>query len=116
MKEHIEYIKEQQREDAPTAQVGNGFVNGHANGHLRNGHENTLQDLEVDSISRHVSNGVAHTVANEVKSLANGFTTKGNGHVPNGYSSGLPQYSSLSLKEGDNRQMYRELNDMDGHI
>ncbi|XP_015835599.1 adenylate kinase isoenzyme 5 isoform X1 [Tribolium castaneum] len=105
VKEHIEYIKRQQQEPA----AANGF----ANGHVPNG-EATLQDLEaepIETISKHVGNGVAHSLANGVRTMANGYT---NGHIPNGYARDLPQYTSFDGP--DNRQMYNEVNYMDGHI
>lgn len=112
VKEHVEYIKRQQQDQGAPA------ANGYANGHVPNGHlpgETTLQDLEsesIETISKHVGNGVAHSVANGVRTMANGFT---NGHIPNGYTRDLPQYTSFDTRQ-DNRQMYNEVNYMDGHI
>ncbi|RZC14242.1 adenylate kinase isoenzyme 5, partial [Asbolus verrucosus] len=114
VKEHIEYMKLQQSAEAQN--------NGYANGHVPNGNavsDTTLQDLEaepIETISRQVGNGIAHTVANGVKNMANGFAAPANGHLPNGYTRNVPQYS-LDVNSNDNvRQMYNEVNYMDGHI
>ncbi|KAJ8955549.1 hypothetical protein NQ318_001379 [Aromia moschata] len=86
---------------------GNAMANGHANGHVANGFvagDTHLQDLEdepIETISKRVGNGVAHTVANGVNSLAKGHVRAP--QVANGFvGSGLPMYS--------------EVNYMDGHI
>ncbi|XP_063914034.1 adenylate kinase isoenzyme 5 [Zophobas morio] len=123
VREHLEYIKLQQQ--PPEAAHSNGYANGHLpnghlpnghlpNGHLPNGHvpDATLQDLEaepIETISKHVGNGVAHTIANGVRHMGNGF-------APNGYARDVPQYTALDRREDNVRQMYNEVNYMDGHI
>ena len=117
VREHLEYIKLQQQ--PPEAAHSNGYANGYANGHLPNGHlpnghvpDATLQDLEaepIETISKHVGNGVAHTIANGVRHMGNGF-------APNGYARDVPQYTALDRREDNVRQMYNEVNYMDGHI
>lgn len=124
VKEHVEHIKQQQSTtsngyangDVPNGHVPNGHVpNGHVpNGQMSNGHiphsDTTLQDLEsepIDTISQKVGNGIAHSLANGVKHLTNGFASKG--QQPNGYSKDLPQYTSFDRE-------YNEVNYMDSHI
>lgn len=112
---------------------GNGYIaNGHGPPHQqRYSDGTTVQDLEetdteaIETISKHVGNGVAHSVANGVQHMANGFKGIANGHGPvtgqkaptmaNGFASGLPKYANLEEANG-RRQMYNEVNYMDGHI
>ncbi|KAJ8978768.1 hypothetical protein NQ317_017492 [Molorchus minor] len=121
VKEHIEYIKSQvQENESYSSHVTNGHIpnnqttlpnnasNGYANGHIPNGYmpgDTHIQDLEdepIDTISKRVGNGVAHTIANGVNNLAKGHSIKAP-QIANGFAgSGLP--------------MYGEVNYMDGHI
>ncbi|KAJ8920692.1 hypothetical protein NQ315_004831, partial [Exocentrus adspersus] len=115
VKEHIEYMKSQggqaDQDYDSTAYIpnGNAIPNGHANGHIPNGNvsnDTHIQDLEdepIQTISKQVGNGVAHTIANGVNHLAQG-------HVQ------APQIANGYARNGNGLPMYSEINYMDGHI
>ncbi|XP_049821825.1 adenylate kinase isoenzyme 5 isoform X2 [Aethina tumida] len=109
--QHIDYMKSNSQ--PPTALVGNG----HANGHIPNGYQQrpsgsedtTIEDLEetepIETISKQVGNGIAHTVTKMTNGFANGVK---NGQLANGHAgNGLPQYE---------RNGYHVVNYMDGNM
>ncbi|XP_017775811.1 PREDICTED: adenylate kinase isoenzyme 5 [Nicrophorus vespilloides] len=122
VKEHIRYIKENSITSngngvANSRPLPNGIPMPNQNGVGPRKNSVTIHDLESDpiqTISRHVAqeNGI---VRNGVARVTNGFA---NGHVEymqNGF--GRNKYTDLNAERQENiRQMYGEVNYMDGHI
>lgn len=85
IKQHIQFIQESKLNNKAEKMMNGRMTNGYANGRVQNGHipnrdETTIHDLEeLDTISRHVANGVANG------RIANGII---NGKVPNGKAIG----------------------------
>lgn len=138
VKDHIDYIKEHstqlmtppQHQGFPNGHFGglpNGTGNGNnvsngivGNGHIANGHvrreEAELLDLEdepINTISKHVQNGVNH-MGNGVKHMSNGNGPQK--QMGNGFA-GNPKYASLDAERRENiRNMYQDQVPVNNHI